>query len=119
MTFRRSLTMSFREKSAWITLVTTVLCFGSYFGAIAAGLIEREGVVPLHFGLLAVVALIVLQVVLHIVAAIVNPRDARAPLDEREKMFENRSHALGYYLLVTLTLGIVVAVHFPDVHKVD
>lgn len=111
--------MSFREKSAWITLVTVVLCFGAYFGAIAGGWIEREGVVPLHYGLLCIVVLVVLQVVLHIVAAISNPKDARAPRDEREKAFENRSHSLGYYLLNGWMLAIVVAVHFPNVHNVD
>ena len=30
--------MSFREKSAWITLVTVVVCFGVYFGSLVTGL---------------------------------------------------------------------------------
>jgi hypothetical protein len=111
--------MSFREKSAWITLVTVVVCFGLYFGALAGGWIERFSMASFHYAIICIVALSVLQIVLHIVAAILNPKDARAPRDEREKMFESRSHALGYYLLVIWMLGILVAVHFPTVRKLD
>ena len=62
--------MSFREKSAWITLISVLLCFGVYFGAIATGQIERFGMAALHFGLISIIALVVLQIVLRVVAAI-------------------------------------------------
>ena len=29
--------MSFREKSAWITLITVLVVFGAYFGALLTG----------------------------------------------------------------------------------
>jgi hypothetical protein len=35
--------MSFREKSAWITLVTVLVCFGVYFSARLTGLVSRHG----------------------------------------------------------------------------
>ena len=30
--------MSFREKSAWITLISVIACFGVYYGAVFGGL---------------------------------------------------------------------------------
>ena len=33
--------MSFREKLAWITLVTVLLCFGAYYSAIFGGLVQH------------------------------------------------------------------------------
>ena len=111
--------MSFREKSAWITLISVLLCFGVYFGAIATGRIERFGMAALHFGLISIIALVVLQIVLRVIAAIGNPREARAPRDERERLFELRARSLGYYVLVLWMTGIIVAVHFRAVHKLD
>ena len=40
--------MSFREKSAWITLVTVLICFGAYFGALVTGRISGHGLASLH-----------------------------------------------------------------------
>jgi uncharacterized membrane protein len=111
--------MSFREKSAWITLVSVLLCFGLYFGGLAAGWVERHNMSAFHYGLVSIIALVVLQVVLHIVAARSNPRDARAPRDERERMFENRARSAGYYVLMIWMVGIIVAVHFSAVRKLD
>jgi len=103
--------MSFREKSAWITLITVLLCFGVYFGAVASG--HVRGVHSLYFLLICGVGLIVLQAVLTLIAAMMTPRDALAPRDEREALIQGRSHTLGYYVLMVLALGLFVPVHFP------
>ena len=111
--------MPFREKSAWITLLSVLLCFGVYFGALATGRIERFGMSALHYAFVSIIALVILQVVLHVVAAISNPQDARAPRDEREIMFAYRSRSIGYYFLMLWMVGIIVAVHFRAVQKLD
>jgi hypothetical protein len=111
--------MPFREKSAWITLISLLLCSGLYFGAIATGRIERFSISAFHYALVSIVALVVLQVVLHILAAFISPRDARAPLDERERMFEIRARSIGYYVLMIWMFGLIVAVHFSAVRKLD
>ena len=105
--------MSFREKSAWITLISVLLTFGSYYGALATGLVHPFSLESFHFGLSSIVALIVLQVVLHVIAALLNPADARTPRDEREKMIQARSHTFGYYVMMVGTLAIVIATHVP------
>jgi uncharacterized membrane protein len=111
--------MSFREKSAWITLVSVLLCFGIYFGALATGRIERFSMSAFHFGLVSIIALIVLQFVLHVVTAMLSVSDARAPLDERERLIELRSRSIGYYVLMAWMGGIIIAVHSSAVRKLD
>jgi cytochrome bd-type quinol oxidase subunit 2 len=103
--------MSFREKSAWITLVTVLVCFGVYFGAIASGLVSPRGLDTLHLLLACVVALVALQAALTVAAALTTPKDGRAPRDEREQLIQSRSHTLGYYLLVVLVLGLFIPGH--------
>jgi hypothetical protein len=103
--------MSFREKSAWITLVTVLACFGVYFGAIATRRVSGRGLETLHLLLLCVVGLIVLRMALNLVVTLTTPKDGRAPKDEREMLIQWRSHTLGYYVLVVLALGLFVPVH--------
>jgi hypothetical protein len=106
--------MSFREKSAWITLISVLLCFAT----LAVGWIARSNM-PVRYVLLSVGALVVLQPVLHAVIALVNLREARAPRDEREQMIANRSRTIGYYVLMIWMIGIVVAVHSPQIRTFE
>jgi hypothetical protein len=101
--------MSFREKSAWISLVTVVLAFGVYFGAIALGLVSPRGFATLHLLLACVLVMVATQCILHLVAARLSPEDAHQPRDERERLIQLRSHTVGYYLLV----AGVLALFFP------
>jgi hypothetical protein len=107
--------MSFREKSAWITLVSVLPCFGLYFFQLVAG---REGgghvgaLHSLHLLLFAVAALVVLQLALTAIAAATTPKDGRAPADERERLIQWRSQSLGYYVLMVLALLLFVPIHF-------
>ena len=103
--------MSFREKSAWITLVTVLICFGIYFGSIALGLVSARGFDTLHLLLACVVGLVLLQVALTVVAAVTTTKDGRAPKDERETLIQLRSQSLGYSVLVMLVLALFVPGH--------
>ena len=103
--------MSFREKSAWITLLTVLVCFGAYFGSILTGRVSGRGFDTLYLLLICVAGLVVLQVGLHLVAALTTPKDGRAPKDERETLIQWRSHTLGYYVLMVLVLALFVPVH--------
>jgi hypothetical protein len=103
--------MSFREKSAWITLVTVLVVFGAYFGALLTG--HVRGFHSLYLLLVCGIGLVVLQVGLNLVAAMTTPKDGRAPRDERETLIQWRSHTLGYYVLVVLVLvGAFGPIHF-------
>ena len=104
--------MSFREKSAWITVVTVLLCFGGYFGPIAVGWIDGRGHQALYLLAHSVMALVALQVGLNVWAARTTPRDGHAPRDEREAAILARSHTFGYYVLLVSVLGLFAPVHF-------
>jgi len=92
--------MSFREKSAWISVISMAGIYGYYFWSVL-----RAGphLGSFHFaGLLAtLIALIVVQIVLTIAVAVASPRDARAPRDEREKLIELRATRVAYAGLAT------------------
>ena len=92
--------MSFREKTAWISMLSMMAIGGFYFwSVIHAGPQPGE---PRYGGLLlTVIALVVVQVVLISAVAILNPRDAKAPRDERERMIELRAMRVAYSGLAT------------------
>lgn len=104
--------MSFREKSAWITLVTVLVCFSVYFGSILAGAVRPRSFETFHLLALCVAALVGLQLVLHAIAARLSPADARAPRDEREALIQARSHTVGYYVLMVMVLLLALPAHF-------
>jgi len=107
--------MSFREKSAWITLVSVLICFGVYFWELVAahgGGRHLGALASLHLLLLAVSALVGLQIVLTAIAAATTPKDARAPGDERERLIQWRSQSIGYHVLMVLALLLFVPIHF-------
>lgn len=90
--------MSFREKSAWISLLSTFFIYGFYFRSVF-----RDGMRPsgFHFGGLlgTIIALVIVQVVLTIAVAIFSPKEAKAPPDEREKMIDLKASRFAYAVL--------------------
>src|SRR5215471_18278212 len=99
--------MSFREKSAWITLISVLICFGSYFAALGAGWFKPSSISALHYALISLIALVLLQIVLYAIVALGNLREARAPRDEREQAIVNRARSIGYYVLMICMMGLV------------
>ena len=92
--------MSFREKGAWISVVSMVGIYGIYFWSVIHAGPHSGG---FHFGSLfeTVVALVVVQIVLTIAVAIFSPRDAKTPRDERDKLIELRAIRVAYAGLAT------------------
>jgi cytochrome b561 len=101
---------SFREKSAWISLVSIVLVFGTYFsyvGMVLAGLARnRVALFPVMVGVF-----IVAEIVLHVVIATQSPRDARTPKDERERLIELKAVHAAFYVLLVGAFGSIGTVH--------
>ncbi|HEV7491882.1 MAG TPA: hypothetical protein VGO25_13840 [Rhodanobacteraceae bacterium] len=100
--------MSFREKTAWISMLSMAGIYGFYFWSVMkAG--PQQG--DLHFGglLETIIALVVVQVLLTIAVAVFNPKDAQAPRDEREKLIELKSTRIAY---AGLASGIALACFF-------
>ena len=92
--------MSFREKSAWISLVSMLAIYGFYFwSVIHAG--PQHG--SFQFGglLMTIVALVIVQTVLTVAVAVYRPADAKAPCDERDKLIQLRAMRVAYSGLAT------------------
>jgi uncharacterized membrane protein len=100
--------MSFREKSAWISMLSMSGIYGFYFWSVLhAG--PRPG--GFHFGglLETIIALVVFEIVLTVVVAIFTPKEAKAPRDERDKLIELRAMRVAY---AGLAAGVVLACFF-------
>lgn len=96
--------MAFREKTAWISLVTILAIYGLYFSSVVRGTAAPFG------GLLGtVVAIVIVEVVLTVLATMVSPRDARAPRDEREKLISLKSAQFAY---AALAVSVALACFF-------
>ena len=95
--------LSFREKSLWLMLVTLVASFGFYFATVlppsAADVVPQQVVLFV----IAVVTLVIMQIVGHILIAIV---DRRAETDERDRLIELKGTRNASYVLAT---GVFVA----------
>jgi len=98
--------MSFREKGAWISLLSMAGIYGIYFWTVIRHTSHSSG----FGGLLGtIIALVVVQVVLNITVAIFAPAEAKAPRDERDKLIELRAMRFAYAGLAT---GIALACFF-------
>ena len=97
--------MPFREKTAWISFVTMLAVFGTFFGALVTGRAPSYGVGALHYLILSVIAVIVLQIGLTIAARILAGADAASPKDERERLIELRATRIAFYVLIVGVLG--------------
>jgi hypothetical protein len=112
--------MSFREKTAWISIVSIGGIYGVYFWSVMRA--GRQGTGAQFGGLLGtVIALVVVQVVLTTIAAIMAPREANAAPDERDRLIDLRATRTAYAGLAT---GIACACFFgaftpPIVFKVN
>lgn len=100
--------MSFREKTAWISLLSMSGIYGFYFWSVGHARPQAGG---FRFGGLlgTIVALVAVQVALTAAAAIFAPKEAQAPRDERDKLIELRATRTSYAGLAT---GVAVACFF-------
>ncbi len=105
--------MSFREKIAWASFVTTVLAWGAWFAVVIVRLDQGGGHDPSLFWLFiaATVAQVVLMAAVAAVSAMMAPADARAAVDERDRAVGQRASAVAYFVVLVGIAGIVVWLH--------
>jgi hypothetical protein len=100
--------MTYREKTAWLTLAAMVLTFVPYFGVVASGAFDETALPNLPL-LTAFAGVALAQVVIlgigHGVLRWRFPGDAAEPADERDRAIEQRSTRWAYYALIT---GMIV-----------
>jgi hypothetical protein len=104
--------MSFKEKSAWIIFITTLITSAIYFTALGlsfAGYVRYTSVLHL-FGAL-MLGLLVVQVLAHVLIAARAPAKARTPTDERERIIGWKADRVGFYTLMVGALLGIVTIH--------
>lgn len=105
--------MSYQEKSIWGSLLAVVVVYGYYFAAVLrdASRPEFDGgnVARLVF---AVVAIVVIEVVYHIVLALETKVE---PKDERDILIECRAYRNAYFLLAAGTFWVITGVVMANV----
>lgn len=89
--------MAFREKSAWIAVISTLVIWSYYFWtvaqAVATGQLDGDAVFWLFVW--CMVATIAVMLPLNIVAALVARQKMDAPPDERERQIDAYANRLG------------------------
>lgn len=103
--------MPFREKTAWIMSAALLIGGLFYFRAVVSGWTEYGQLIsPALPQILTYSAcLVVIAVVGHIIIAALAPKEANAPVDERERQIIVRAGHFSSYLFgfgVVLSLGI-------------
>lgn len=108
------MSMSFREKRAWATLIALifVLILFSLHIPPTRLLAPPPDMWVLHVLLAAITTFVAIQIVVAVVMRIRSPQDAKTPKDEREELIELKSRAIAWYVFVSLSLGgIFVTIH--------
>ena len=112
------LNMAFKEKSIWLSLITTVLIFSYYLIRLFALLDEPEELATsAALGLLLKMsmAIIIVEAVLQSLLAASNRKVANLGADERDRLFAYKANNLGYAVLVIgvmFTLGQMLILEF-------
>ena len=103
--------ISFREKSAWISLI--LLCaFGAiYLWNFVRILEDRPAFNDIYLFFALVVALVIAEVVLHLAIAIRSPKEARTPKDERERLIDLKATRAAFYVLMVGAFASIGTVH--------
>jgi Na+/H+ antiporter NhaD/arsenite permease-like protein len=106
--------MTFNEKSRWIALLSNLGVWGWYFvtvgRALAAGAPDERYLLAMTIPV--VILLTIITVVAHVVVAMLNPRDVRTDLDERERKIAADATRWAYSLLCIGIFGVIVGSAF-------
>ena len=106
--------MSFREKVLWVAMLPTLGVWTWYFasvvGAWRLGAIDER----LFFGrvVFAVIVGVAMQVAAIAAIAILNPKEANAKRDERERLLQYRGTAVAYFTLSFGTVAVLGGSYF-------
>jgi hypothetical protein len=101
--------MSFREKSAWVTLIAILLVSALF--ALHAPRLSHPGPWDFHVLLACIAAFIVIEAVAFVVLRLRYPEDARTPIDERERLINLKAMRLASRVYVVGSFLAVLTLH--------
>jgi hypothetical protein len=104
--------MSFREKTAWVTLCAILLVSVLYFMHVPQLYQPHPGMRVLHTLGICLAAFILIELIAYLVLRLRFPRDARTPKDEREQLIELKALRIAAYVYFA---GSFIAI-FATIH---
>ena len=108
--------MSYREKTAWVTLIAIVIVSLMYWFHVPSLLEPHPGHWVLHAMGASLAAYVLIEVVAYVVLYLRSPQDARTPKDERERLIELKALRIAHYVFVVGALGgMFVSLHVAHV----
>lgn len=101
--------LSFKEKNIWTSLIITLVVFGYYFARVFSAsnqnTIDSSYFIELFISV--VVVMIILEIVSHIILAVIYKKEVNESNDERDKLIELKGTRISYWILI---LGVFQAV---------
>jgi uncharacterized membrane protein (DUF485 family) len=104
--------MAWREKTAWITLVSMVVAYGVYFSLISAASFSPVSMLGL-FGAITVIQVIAIIIATAVLAAF-SGGEARGKPDERDRAVARRGASIAYFVLIVGVILVGVVMPFRD-----
>jgi hypothetical protein len=103
--------MSFREKSAWLTLLAILAVFTLYFAHGARPFVPDPDPWSFHVLVMCIAALLVIELVGHLVLWLRYREEAREPRDERELLIDLKATRLSARCYALFTALAILTVH--------
>lgn len=117
------MSLTFREKSLWLLLFSLVVVFGVYFATALSAASTQVAAVHVSAFIGMLIALVVIQIVGHVVLAIASRRELAVSIqsDERDTLIRLKSTQGASYVLAagvwfSLCLAVLVPGNFVFVH---
>jgi hypothetical protein len=111
--------VSFKEKSAAISLVAVLGVYGYYFYFVFLGTGPASPEEMLFSMMALVVVLVIVEVAFHIVVAVLSPREANAAEDERERLIALKAYRVSYLLMSAGALLVLGRILFGSVVELE
>lgn len=111
--------MAWREKLAWLSLVSMVAAYGTYFALILHA--PRSTVASLALFGAITVAQAMVTIVASIALALGAVAEARAPADERDREIGRRGARIAYFVLLVgmILVGVVMPLNTSGMRIVN
>jgi hypothetical protein len=104
--------MSFREKTAWVTMIAIIAVSLMYWFHMPVPFEPHPTLHVVHAVGASVVAYLLIEVIAWLVLRWRYPRDAREPVDEREKLIDLKAIRVAYYVFaVAAFAGMFITLH--------
>lgn len=103
--------MSFREKTAWVTLITILILSLLYFLHVPWSLRPPASPALAHGLLILVAVFLAIKVVAFVALYLQSPKDARTPKDERERLIDLKATRLSAWTYLVGSFAAVSTIH--------